>query len=206
MAAGDSFEYFAAPVVGRASPGPFQSLGVVTIPDGVTNYSLPTIKLGPPAAPLRGRLMDADGTPLAGAKLVGISQPRHDWHSPRTTDRRGRAASPSIANCTVGGSCSASRPGSGFSWLTAGRLKPRPSRPGRASLPSSSRPPATPSRRGPSRSRPTSWPAWSSTPRGSPWRGFWPTPLVGHRGIRHLPTRKAGPAQGRRDKARSRSG
>lgn len=72
LPAGETYFYVMGPPSGYARLPEEGSSRTVTIPEGVTSYTVPPIELAAAAAALNGRVLDAQGKPIAGAKIVGV--------------------------------------------------------------------------------------------------------------------------------------
>ena len=72
LAPGDAFVTLSGRVAGYTSPGNGESSRSVVVPEGVASFALPSIAMAPAAGLLRGRIVDATGVPLAGARLIGV--------------------------------------------------------------------------------------------------------------------------------------
>ncbi len=73
LPSGETYFYAMGPPKGFTRLPNDGSSRTVTIPDGVPSYEVPPIEIAP-AVTVRGRVLDASGTPIAGATVVGMCQ------------------------------------------------------------------------------------------------------------------------------------
>jgi BlaR1 peptidase M56 len=68
---GETYFYICGPPAGYARLADDGSSQTVIIPDGAARYEVPPLEIAP-AVTVRGRVLDAAGSPVIGAKIVGI--------------------------------------------------------------------------------------------------------------------------------------
>jgi len=73
LPSGETYFYVSGPPDGFTRLSGDGSSRTVTIPDGAPSYEVPPIELAA-AVTVRARVLDATGTPIAGATVVGISE------------------------------------------------------------------------------------------------------------------------------------
>jgi len=100
---GETYFYVMGPPSGFTRLTGDGSSRTVTIPDGVTRYDVPPLEVAP-AVTLRGRVLDAVGSPVAGAKVVGVCEGNRCipfQGSETVTDARGAFRLPDGWNNTI---------------------------------------------------------------------------------------------------------
>ncbi len=103
LPSGETYFYVMGPPSGFTTLANEGSSRTVTIPDGVSNYQVPPLELAP-AVTIRGKVLDATGTPVAGAKIVGLCAGglcRPFEGTDTITDTRGEFRLPPGRNNTV---------------------------------------------------------------------------------------------------------
>ncbi|MEJ7638855.1 MAG: M56 family metallopeptidase, partial [Singulisphaera sp.] len=100
---GETYFYVMGPPSGFTRPTGDESRKTVTIPDGVTRFDVPPLEVAP-AVTVRGRVLDAAGSPVAGAKVVGVCEGNRCIPfrgSETVTDARGAFRLPTGWNNTI---------------------------------------------------------------------------------------------------------
>lgn len=100
---GETYFYVMGPPSGFTKLTGDGSGQTVTIPDGVTRYDVPPLEVAP-AVTVRGRVLDAAGSPVEGAKVVGVCEGNRCipfQGSETVTDARGAFRLPDGWNNTI---------------------------------------------------------------------------------------------------------
>ena len=103
LPSGETYFYVMGPPTGFTRLSGEGSSRTVTIPDGASSYEVPPIELAA-AVTVRGQVLDAAGTPIAGATVVGICEGGFCRPFPgaeTVTDARGEFRLPPGLNNTV---------------------------------------------------------------------------------------------------------
>ncbi|WP_165221564.1 M56 family metallopeptidase [Aquisphaera insulae] len=103
LPAGETYLYVMGMPPGYTNPTGNTTGVTVTIPEGVTEYKVPSLELAP-AVTVQGKVLDAGGAPIAGATVVGTCQGGTCQPFPgteRITDFRGEFRLPPSLNNTI---------------------------------------------------------------------------------------------------------